>query len=42
MYKTTCSWCGKPIYQNKYGEWKHKPYSGTYPHKARPQEGNNQ
>jgi len=28
-----CARCGKPIYQNKYGKWKHYPYCG----KARPQ-----
>jgi hypothetical protein len=33
--KPVCERCGKPIYQNKYGEWKHYPYHGSYPHKAR-------
>ena len=27
-----CKICGKPIYQNKYGDWKHKPYSGNASH----------
>ena len=32
-----CARCGKPIYQNKYGKWKHYPYCGNArPHEAEP------
>ena len=32
-----CSRCGKSIYQTKFGQWKHVPYHGSFPHSARPE-----
>ena len=36
-----CARCGKLIYQTKHLEWRHYPYNGGYPHKARPEEPKN-